>query len=540
VFTALLFSVLYSQQNHEWLWVNHAGGASYDYGTALVCDAEGNSFVTGQFVGTAAFGDFVIESNGDFDVFVAKVDSEGNYIWVSGGGGPSWEYINGISLDSAGNCYVTGYYASSAQFGSTTLSCNGYDDIFVAKLDSLGSWQWVASAGGIDRDAAWGVSCDYAGNVYVAGSFIGEVAFGDSVLTSAGQKDGYAAKLDSNGNWQWASRIGGTYDDYVYGITTDYLGNCYITGAFKTNGSAGSINLVCRGQEDIFIAKLSPSGSFVWAKSAGGMNVDEGCAIAVDSTYCYVTGRFESSATFGTTVLQSAGDKDIFVCKLNLNGSFIWTKKAGGSGVDTGAGICADGTGKIYLVGSYQYSLYVGSTYIMSNGYSDILVTQMDADGNFIWALEAGGLEVDYGKAISIDADGNIFLTGSFFNSAEFGDFNIVGYNYYDVFIAKIALESVAVGDEYSPSYQVGSYLANAYPNPVSRGSVATIKANLPKGETGELSIFNLKGQLLEKHFVQSGNINISFPNKPLAAGVYLYKLQTPSGTEVKKLILLR
>lgn len=540
VFFACFFCLLSSQQNYDWQWVNHAGSVSYDCGTGIVCDAEGNSYVTGQFVGSATFGDITLESYGDFDVFVAKVDSEGNYLWASRAGGPSWEYVNGIAQDASGNCYITGYYTSSAQFGSTTLSCSGYDDIYIAKIDTLGNWQWVVSVGGTARDAARSIACDNAGNIYIAGSIIGTVDFGGTVLTCGAQKDGFVAKLNNNGNWLWAAKIGGTNDDYVTAITTDHLGNCYITGTFKSNGTAGAIILFSRGQEDVFIAKLDSTGSFVWAKTAGGANADEGSSIAVDSTYCYVTGRFESSATFGTTVLPSAGEKDIFVAKLSLDGSYIWTKSAGGAGTDFGSGICADATGNIYVVGSYQLLFYMGSSYLMSCGSYNIFVTQLDAEGTFTWVLEAGGVDVDHGSAIALDTQGNIYLTGSFFDEADFGDISIAGFSYYDVFVAKVAPQGVPVTDENTPGYHSVTYLADAYPNPVSKGGSSTITASLPRGETGEISIYNLKGQLVETHLIYSGEQHISFPNIPLPAGVYFYRLRTPSRTEMKKLVLLR
>ncbi len=137
-----------------WSWAERAGGSSNDYGYGIAVDSSGNAFVTGYFRGSSAdFGSTTLNSSGASDVFVAKLDSSGNWLWAERAGGSSADYGSGIAVDSSGNAYVTGFFRSpSADFGSTTLNSSGAYDVFVAKLDSSGNWLWAERAGGSSNE----------------------------------------------------------------------------------------------------------------------------------------------------------------------------------------------------------------------------------------------------------------------------------------------------------------------------------------------------------------------------------------------------
>ncbi len=135
--------------------------------------------------------------------------------------------------------------------------------------------------------------------------------------------------------------------------------------------------------DDVFAAKLSPSGKFLWAVSAGGSGGDDvGSGIAVDNAgNSYVTGGFEGTATFGSTTLTSKGNADIFVSKLSPSGKFLWAVSAGGSGGDGGSGIAVDGSGNSYITGGFEGTATFASTTLTSKGSNDIFMAKLDSGG---------------------------------------------------------------------------------------------------------------------------------------------------------------
>ena len=159
------------------------------------------------------------------------------------GGGTSNGVGDGIATDSDSNSYITGYFVGAATFGSTTLTSSGSDDIFIAKLNSSGSWDWAVKAGGSSDDNGLGIAVDSSGNAYITGYFEGTAAFGSTSLVTSGSRDIFIAKLDTNGSWQWAVKAGGTGNDAGRGIAIDSSGNVYATGYFNSAATFGSIAL---------------------------------------------------------------------------------------------------------------------------------------------------------------------------------------------------------------------------------------------------------------------------------------------------------
>jgi len=317
LFILAICSVALFAQNEDWIWANQAGGTNDDTGYSIAVDANGNSYVTGSFFGSATFGTTTLTSSGYEDIFVAKMDNNGNWLWANKAGGTNWDYGYGIAVDANGNSYVTGYFWGNATFGTTTLTCSGNFGIFVAKMDINGNWLWAKQTGGTNTDLGQSIAVDANGNSYVTGYFWGNATFGTTTLTSSGQYDIFVAKMDSNGNWLWAKQAGGTSYDDGYSIAVDDNGNSYVTGYFYGSATFGTTTLTSSGNEDIFIAKLDINGNWLWAKQAGGTDDDYGKGIAVDDNgNSYITGYFYSSATFGTTTLTSSGYEDIFVAKL--------------------------------------------------------------------------------------------------------------------------------------------------------------------------------------------------------------------------------
>ncbi|MFL3663982.1 MAG: SBBP repeat-containing protein [Flavobacteriales bacterium] len=324
----------------NFVWAKRMGGTGSDIGNSIAIDSSGNVYTTGYFGGIADFdpgaGTFNLTSAGSSDIFVSKLDASGNFVWAKNMGGASDDRGNSIDLDSSGNVYTTGYFQGTADFdpgvGIVNLTAAGLgNNIFVSKLDASGNFVWAKNMGGTNDEKGSSITVDDFGNVYTTGYFAGTADFdpgaGTFNLTSAGGWDIFVSKLDTSGNFVWAKNMGGLYNDEGSSIVVDAAGNVYTTGYFNDiadfDPGVGIVNLISAAgfTSDIFVSKLDTSGNFVWAKSMGGINYDEGNSIAVDATgNVYTTGYFEGTADFDPgagTVNLVAGFYDIFVSKLS-------------------------------------------------------------------------------------------------------------------------------------------------------------------------------------------------------------------------------
>jgi hypothetical protein len=284
------------------MWARQAGGNNIDFGNSIAVDSEDNIYVTGSYYGNATFGDVTFTNGNNWNLFIGKLDSNGNWLWIREAGSIGHEEGSDIKIDNDGNCYVIGTFEKTVEFGTITLKSKGQRDIFVTKLDSNGNWIWATSCGGDTgvlylSDSAGYIYLDDARNIYITGYFYINATFGNINLISYGyannntiDSDIFVTKLDNDGNWLWAkSAVGKSSDSSRPFLTVDNDGNCYISGKFNDiiyfNNSFGD-NLFLSPQgyinSNIYIAKLSQNGNWLWAKSIWGDDLcDSGTCLLI-------------------------------------------------------------------------------------------------------------------------------------------------------------------------------------------------------------------------------------------------------------------
>ena len=435
----LLFVVIsIFAQAPDWQWASQAGGNSGTNaeGHGITTDNAGNSYVTGIFNGTVDFGSHTL--NGNSDVFVGMMSSNGVWVWVTQTGGSSNTNANDITIDDAGNCYVTGNFNGTADFGTHSIISSGSDDIFVAKIDAYGVWQWAIQAGSSSMDQGVSIKTDNAGNCYVTGYFRDTANFGSLPITSIESIDIFVAKIDTYGVWQWATQAGGSDYDKGYGITIDDESNSYVTGFIKGTADFGTHSIISSGSNDIFVAKIDAYGVWQWAIQAGGSSFDMGYSITLDNTgISYVTGYYNGAADFGSHSVTGSGDNDIFVAKIDVNGVWQWVSQAGGSSNEEGRAIAIDDFGNNYVTGYLMGTVDFGPYSLTSFGSGDVFVAKIDSTGNWQWATQAGGIDFDTGWSITIDATGDNLVTGNFRETANFGSNILTNYGDNSTFVAK-------------------------------------------------------------------------------------------------------
>jgi hypothetical protein len=546
LFIILIISILglnLHAQAPDWQWATQAGGISSDTGKSIAIDENGNCYVTGNFSDAATFGSYSLTSSGNLDIYVAKIDQNGNWLRITQAGGISSDTGTSIAIDDNENCYVTGYFNDTAMFGSYSLTSNGDSDIFVGKIDNSGNWLWATRAGGINDDSGTSIVADDNGNCYVTGYFNDTAMFGSYSLTSNGDSDIFVGKIDNSGNWLWVTQAGGIDVEYFSAITIDDFGNSYVTGMFEETATFGYNSLTSSGYADIFVAKINNSGNWQWATQAGGSSPDIGKSIAIDGNgNCYVTGDFEGSAIFGSYSLTSNGAEDIFVAKMDENGNWIWAIRAGGLDFDNGRSITVDDADNCYVTGDFVGSVIFGSYFLISNGSKNIFVAKLDGNGNWVWVTQAEGMSIQFGSGIAIDDNANNYVIGEFYGTAIFGSHSLTCNNGSDIFVAKLE-NFTSVESELFPE----KIKLSNYPNPFNPST--TFEFSIQNDSRVELSIYNIKGQKI-KNLVNSElnqGLHSVFWNgdensaNSVSSGIYYYKLNVNGKTEVvKKCLLLK
>ncbi len=386
-------------------------------------------------------------------------DDPWEYIHALDSGGDDYGY--GIAADSFGNTYVTGSFnGPSITFGTTTLTNTmvGTSDVFIAKLNQSGIWSWALSAGGIADDWGTDVAVATSGEVYVSGAFTTTpddnnenarfASFGADEVFGAGQVDVFVAKISNSGSWSWVLAAGGEGDDVVSDLTLDDSNLPYISGSFTGTWSdfdgtnlSGDNDL----DRDLFVARLVPTGFWVWALAATGDGDQVGQSIAVDSSGdAYVTGFIEGNSTFDSALPQCKG-KDIFVAKVNSGGTWGWVEQIEGQGNDYGRGLAIDANDAIHITGKHSdYSLF-GIVNLTAGFGPEVFVAKISNTGTWQWAVtsisSSPSLEGEMGNeanAIGIDESGDIHITGIFQAQMTMGTLNIISKAHDDVFIAKL------------------------------------------------------------------------------------------------------
>ena len=300
------------------LWVKQVGSSGFDKGTAIAVDGASNVLVTGYFNGTVNFGLGTVTSAGGPDVFLVKYTPEGAPLWAKRFGGSGFDVAHGIGVDGGGNVAVTGEFQNTADFGTGLLTSAGGRDIFLAEYSPDGAPLWSRSFGGTSEDGATSVALDGSGNVIVTGSFTGAVDFGGGLLPDLGGGDIFLAKYSPSGAHLWSKRFGGggSLGEQAAGVTADGAGNVILTGAILDSVSFGGPVLWSNQTYDIYVAKFTAAGAYLWSRRAGEGYDDSGLAVAADgSGNALVAGYFSVAADLGGGRLTSPGGTDGFVVK---------------------------------------------------------------------------------------------------------------------------------------------------------------------------------------------------------------------------------
>jgi hypothetical protein len=520
---SVLLSVVVFSQNLQWAKQLPGNGIAFNNSVESAIDSTGNIYT--------------ITSRGGI---ISKIDSLGNLLWtksITGNGALG----TSIDVDEAGNVYSTGNFEGVCDFDPgpntyTLTSQSLQSDAYVLKLDRLGNFVWarnIATSGGTSNyNIGSDIQIGSNSSLYITGNFSGTADFdcgiGTYFLTSfSPMSDIFVSKLDTAGNFIWARQFGGTAAEMGYSITSDVLGNVFVSGDFTSavadfDPGIGVYNLNNTGQNSAFVLKLSNNGDFVFAENFGGLiGYNAANSIKLDLMgNIIVSGYYGGTVDFdmgpGTYTLTSVGSAAAFVLKLDNIGNFIWVKtfeasfsSSLNSSVVYSASV--DSANNIYTTGYFQgnvdFDAGIG-TYSLSALGTDGFISKIDAAGNFLWAQKIGGTNNsgEQGYSVIHDSKNNVFVTGIFNDVVDFdaglGIYSITPpLNYVGpVFISKL-------GPCPTSAYAISGYTS------VCVGATTTYSVLPATGATGY--IWSTPLNSIINSGISTNSINLTYSSTP-------------------------
>ena len=302
---------------------------------------------------------------------------------------------------------------------------------------------WSQHFGDAESQAASDVATDLNGNVIVTGEFFGSVDFGGGDIVSAGGRDIFVAKFNPQGAHQWSRGFGDAAPiQEGIAVATDLSGNVIIAGSFEGTVDFGGGTLTS-GYRDAYVAKFDAAGVHQWSQRFGDALPQECYDVATDASgNIFITGTFSGTVDFGGGVLSSAGVSDIYVAKFDAAGVHQWSQRFGDAtlaALQVGKAVATDPSGNVFVTGGFDGSVDFGGGDLVSAGGFDVFIAKFNSAGVHLWSKRFGDFwEPQHGYAVATDQNGNVVVTGAFFGTLNFGGENLTSAGHYDIYIAKL------------------------------------------------------------------------------------------------------
>ena len=535
------------------VWASTAGGEKNDRGYNVVAADDGNVFTMGTYVDTIIFkngtNEYSLPGNEEYNnTYVQKISPNGELLWAIGYTGLDVSGVTGkeITIAPNGNIVLLAFFYGTidADPGPNTYNLTaveGLRNYFLTVLDIFGNFIWAKNSVQVgDFDDIETIKVNTEGEIFIAGSFSNTVDFdaGDNsfLVTSAGDADAFVLKLNSIGQFVWVKTFGAAGLDKAPTLCLDPQSNVFISGWF-----VGSVDfdpgpdfreLISTGDSfNLYLLKLSSEGDFSWVThftQTDNVFVREitsdqsGNIYAISDLY----GVVDFDPGEGVSELTSAGGSDVSIVKYSNSGNFIWARGVGGSNYEFPAGIVTNRYGEVFCCGSFrgtadfdpgQEVFYLNS----SDGWDDIFILKLSADGNLIWAEKTGGPGNNQERCWDIwttDAE-EIYFTGQYRDIGIFnpgssqGEYQNNGYE--DSFTVKWMDSQTSINDVYNMSD------INLYPNPVS--NLLSIQSAVPL-KNASISIYTATGLLLQQNHVNGYSAYLDMSE--FTPGIYLLQIK--------------
>lgn len=352
-----------------------------------IAQASENLIFAGAFTESLDIGNATLTSLGEEDIFVAQRDQDGQLAIILSGGSLRADAIDALAIDTNGDLLIAGSFWETIDFGTFQLTSDADSPkaLFLIKINPAGQliWSQVFTGGSI-KDI-YDLSLSNRNDVLIGGYYGSELRFADTLLQSAARSTAFYAKFQANGQLQWANSIGETGNNRITTTTVFedqyfYLGG-YYDDTLKVFGQTFPANT---NDADAFILSVDQDGNFRWVQKAGGVFEENPTTMIHDETgNIYMGGRLIGVLLVNDSLsIQSRdGNADCFLIKYDSLGNAVWAQSFGGDQLQL-LNDLAYQDGYLWLTGSFQENLQIGSLQINATNAFDAYLAQLDTAGN--------------------------------------------------------------------------------------------------------------------------------------------------------------
>ncbi len=479
----------------HWVQAVSFGGSGADAGAAVRVNRHGDRYVTGSFSSTASFGGKTLTSVGGGDIFLAKYARGGDLLWLIQAGGSGDDAANDVALDRMGNAYVTGWFVSTASFGSASgesKTVTGSDEtVFIAKYSPAGTLLWLHTGTvtfvSINRGHGVTVNPD-AETVYITGISQGDTTFSSSdgtthTVPGPGTWHMFLVKYDQSGNFHWGEWNEASPNSIARSVDVDSENSAYLVGWFEgtvtfhsrdgqdqtISGRSEPVQSAPDYPGDAFIAKYDSDGNVKWVNDIGGYKAIATHVAAARRGSISVTGfignidtgtaaqaeTIVTSQPGGANINLSGGhfttpyNRDVFIATYNRGGVLLSATRLGGMLQDGGSGIAYDRAGNLYVAGVFGGTLHVGGQVLTGTKTSNLFILKYAA-GRLAWAKAAegaGSQGFESNPTISLNQSDRVWVTGPFTGTATFEGTTLQSAGAEDIFVANLKQKGLSRTD---------------------------------------------------------------------------------------------
>jgi hypothetical protein len=516
-------------------WVQLLGGNSADYVSKIVVDQQANVYGIGHFRDSLN----QMQSWGSEDILIFKYHANGQLAWTKQLGSTGEDLGKGIAINNNGDLFVTGHYRNTLYYDNDSLVSLGNTDAFVAKLDLQGNLSWIKSIGNSSFETGTSIACDALGNSYITGTFEDSLDIDNQNLQSYGNLNNFIIQLNPAGNLGWKNSLGTPTFDNLKDIQLDANGNVYIAGYFRSVllGTLGQLN--SNGDQDALLLKLDANGQLLWWKNQGGAFADFGFALKIQAPYLYWTGIYQDSMVLNGLPLVSEGEFDAFLIQADLQGNTNWVQVIGGLDDSKAFDLTTTSDGRIYLAGYFEGTARWATDSFSSRNPrhvpSDAFISEYDSNGNYRSVYALQGPMSDFSTGI-VALDSTFYVAGVCQDSIYFDSLLAISQaGSSDIFIAKYHKRQL------TNITTINTPLLNGqlYPNP-SQG-LTHLNFELKESHSVDIILYSNTGQIIRRIFQGNavfGQQQISFKTTELPNGFYYISIQTKEQSQQLPLII--
>lgn len=398
-------------------WELSSDGENWDVASDMVKDTEGNIYLCGNFTGTCGFQDKDLGLAGNNSAFVTKLNSDGNPDWLIQVSSTDYCYATAICM-TGDVVYIAGSFNGEMEIGEQRLKSHGTKNMFLARMDANGEQNWCKALPGINSREKMFIETYPDGRLVLAATFTGNMEFDDHKYINPRHTTNIAIiTFTQEGDLETTKILDGAGDVVINKMLISPQNQILITGSFEKSMHINGREIESKGRSDAFLIRLDDKLQVADYKIIGGIYEDYGQDIAFDQNgNLFWAGSFSGIVnTYEGLQLAATGKLDVFMLKLDAYGNTLWAQSFGGLANDYLNAITTGNTGDIYLSGTYRGEITIGDSTIQSIDFSsDIFLAKYNAEGEFQFIQSFGNEGQDFARRLSTDGGQSVFLSGNF------------------------------------------------------------------------------------------------------------------------------